>query len=100
MRVPIVAGSLVDLAVTLRRGTSCAAVAEALRLAAEGELAPILGVEEQELVSRPSAGARPSSTLPLLQQAGDHLPGGGLVRQHAATPIGSPSCNTAAARGA
>lgn len=75
MRVPIVAGSLVDLAVTLRRGTTRDEVADAFRQAARGDLAPILGVEEEELVSSDFIGETRSAVvdLPLLQAAGDRL---------------------------
>ena len=75
MRVPIIAGSLVDLTVTLQRPTTRDAVADAFRAAARGDLAPILGVEEDELVSSDFIGEKRSAVvdLPLLQAAGDRL---------------------------
>ena len=72
---PAEAQSLVDLAVTLRRGTTRDEVADAFRQAARGDLAPILGVEEEELVSSDFIGETRSAVvdLPLLQAAGDRL---------------------------
>jgi glyceraldehyde 3-phosphate dehydrogenase len=75
MRVPIVAGSLVDLTVLLARDASLAAVADAFRAAAAGEMAAILGVTDEELVSADFVGEPRSAVvdLPLLQQAGARL---------------------------
>ena len=75
MRVPIVAGSLVDLTVTLQRGATHDQVADAFRSAAHGDLGAILGVEEDELVSSDFIGEKRSAVvdLPLLQAAGDRL---------------------------
>ncbi|HQN38049.1 MAG TPA: glyceraldehyde 3-phosphate dehydrogenase NAD-binding domain-containing protein [Thermoanaerobaculia bacterium] len=75
MRVPIVAGSLVDLTVLLARDASREAVADAFRAAATGELAAILGVTDEELVSADFVGEPRSAVvdLPLLQQAGARL---------------------------
>ena len=74
-RVPIVAGSLVDLTVLLARDASREAVADAFRAAATGELAAILGVTDEELVSADFVGEPRSAVvdLPLLQQAGARL---------------------------
>ncbi|MCL4837463.1 MAG: type I glyceraldehyde-3-phosphate dehydrogenase, partial [Thermoanaerobaculia bacterium] len=75
MRVPIVAGSLVDLTVLLARRAERAAVADAFRTAAEGEMAAILGVTDEELVSSDFIGEPRSAVvdLPLLQQVGERL---------------------------
>jgi len=75
MRVPIVAGSLVDLTVLLARRADRETVADAFRAAAQGEMAAILGVTEEELVSSDFIGEPRSAVvdLPLLQQAGERL---------------------------
>ena len=75
MRVPIVAGSLVDLAVELGRGATRDELAEAFRAAEHGALAGILGTTDEELVSSDFVGDPRSGVvdLPLLQHAGDRL---------------------------
>jgi len=75
MRVPVVAGSLVDLTVELTRPTGRAAVAAAFRAAAAGDLAGLLGITDEELVSSDFIGDPRSAIvdLPLLQQAGERL---------------------------
>jgi glyceraldehyde 3-phosphate dehydrogenase len=75
MRVPVVAGSLVDLAALLARPVSKSAVADAFRAAERGSLAGILGTTEEELVSTDAIGDPRSALvdLPLLELAGDRL---------------------------
>ena len=75
VRVPIVAGSLIDVVVELRRPASPAALAEAFRAAETGALAGILGTTDEELVSSDFVDDPRSAVvdLPLLQQAGDRL---------------------------
>jgi glyceraldehyde 3-phosphate dehydrogenase (phosphorylating) len=51
LRVPVADVSLVDLVVTLRRGAPAEEVNHAMRVAAAGPLAGILGVADEELVS-------------------------------------------------
>lgn len=74
-RVPIVAGSIVDLTARLCRGVSVADLAAAYREAAAGDLEGILAVTDEELVSSDFVGNPNSAVidLPLLQRAGDHL---------------------------
>ena len=74
-RVPIVAGSIVDLTVQLHRGVSVADVAAAYREAAAGDLEGVLAVTDEELVSSDFVGNPNSAVvdLPLLQRAGDRL---------------------------
>ncbi|KAB2965461.1 MAG: aldehyde dehydrogenase [Thermoanaerobaculia bacterium] len=74
-RVPIVAGSLVDLVVELTRGATLEQVTEACLAAEHGRLAGILGTTEEELVSADFVGDPRSAVvdLPLLQHAGDRL---------------------------
>ena len=73
MRVPIVAGSLVDLTVLLARRAERAAAAR--KASATGEMAVILGVTDEELVSSDFIGESRSAVvdLPLLQQVGERL---------------------------
>jgi glyceraldehyde 3-phosphate dehydrogenase len=75
MRVPIAAGSLVDLTVVLTRPATIEAMAAAYRKAASGELAGILGATDEALVSSDFIGEKHSAVvdLPLLQRAGDRL---------------------------
>ncbi len=75
MRVPIVAGSLIDLAVLLDRDATRDALAEAYREAAADELADILGVTDEELVSSDFVDDPRSAIvdLPLLQPSGPRL---------------------------
>ena len=75
MRVPVVAGSLVDLTVSLERPADRDAVADAFRAAEQGPLAGILGTTDEELVSSDVIGDRRSAIvdLPLLSLAGDRL---------------------------
>ncbi len=75
MRVPVVAGSLVDLTVSLTRAAARDAVAEAFRAAERGPLAGILGTTDEELVSSDVIGDPRSAVvdLPLLSLAGDRL---------------------------
>ncbi len=70
MRVPVVAGSLIDVTVRLARPAGRADVAEAYRAAAAGDLAGILGVTDEELVSSDFIGDPRSAVvdLPLLQE--------------------------------
>jgi glyceraldehyde 3-phosphate dehydrogenase len=72
MRVPIAAGSLIDLAVELGREADRDELAEAFREAERGALAGILGTTEEELVSSDFIGDPRSAVvdLPLLQQVG------------------------------
>jgi glyceraldehyde 3-phosphate dehydrogenase len=74
-RVPIVAGSLIDLVVELGRGADRAAIVEAFRGAERGPLAGILGTSDEELVSSDYVDDARSAVvdLPLLQQVGDRL---------------------------
>ena len=75
MRVPIAAGSLVDLTVVLTRPATVEAMAAAYREAAAGELAGILGATDEALVSSDFIGEPRSAVvdLPLLQRAGERL---------------------------
>jgi glyceraldehyde 3-phosphate dehydrogenase len=75
MRVPIVAGSLVDVAVALARPATRAELIEAFRAAEAGPLAGILGTTEEELVSSDFVDDPRSAIvdLPLLQCAGERL---------------------------
>jgi glyceraldehyde 3-phosphate dehydrogenase len=75
MRVPIVAGSLVDLTAQLERPASRAAMAEAFRAAEAGELRGILGTTDEELVSSDFIGDPRSAIvdLPLLEEVGERL---------------------------
>jgi glyceraldehyde 3-phosphate dehydrogenase len=76
MRVPVAAGSLVDLTLRLARPASVGELAAAYReAAATGELAGILGATDDELVSSDFIGEPLSAVvdLPLLQFAGDRL---------------------------
>ncbi|GMU64707.1 MAG: glyceraldehyde-3-phosphate dehydrogenase [Acidobacteriota bacterium] len=74
-RVPIVAGSLIDLVVELGRGADRDGLAEAFRAAERGPLAGILGTAEEELVSSDYVDDPRSAVvdLPLLQHVGDRL---------------------------
>jgi glyceraldehyde 3-phosphate dehydrogenase len=74
-RVPIVAGSLVDVAVLLGRDARLDQITECFREAEQGELAGILGTTEEELVSSDYVDDPRSAVidLPLLQQAGPRL---------------------------
>jgi glyceraldehyde 3-phosphate dehydrogenase len=75
MRVPIAAGSLVDLGARLGRPATVADLAAAFRRAEAGALRGILGTTAEELVSSDFIGDPRSAIvdLPLLQQAGDRL---------------------------
>ena len=75
MRVPVVAGALVDLTVSLTRPAERAVIADAFRAAEQGALAGILGTTDEELVSSDVIGDPRSAVvdLPLLQLAGDRL---------------------------
>ncbi len=75
MRIPIVAGSLVDLTVSLARSATRNGVADAFRAAEQGDLAGILGTTDEELVSSDWIGDPRSAIvdLPLLSLAGDRL---------------------------
>jgi glyceraldehyde 3-phosphate dehydrogenase len=75
MRVPVTAGSLVDVTVELRGAVTRADLAAAYREAAAGDLEGILGVVEEELVSSDFIGDPRSAVvdLPLLQRVGDRL---------------------------
>ncbi len=72
-RVPVPDGSLVDLSVRLRREVGRAEVEGAFRSAASGDLAGILAVTDEELVSSDFIGDPHSATvdLPLLAEV-DH----------------------------
>jgi len=76
-RVPVPDGSLVDLSARVSREVTAEEVRDAFRAAAAGELAPILAVTEEELVSVDFIGSPFSATvdLPLVQ-----VTGGALVR--------------------
>ncbi|HSM12662.1 MAG TPA: type I glyceraldehyde-3-phosphate dehydrogenase [Thermoanaerobaculia bacterium] len=75
MRVPLVAGSLIDLVVELERDAGRDEVAAAFRAAEAGPLAGILGTTEEELVSCDFVDDPRSAIvdLPLLQQVGPRL---------------------------
>ncbi len=75
MRVPVVAGSLVDLTAELERPASRAAMADAFRAAEAGDLAGILGITDEELVSSDFIGDPRSAVvdLPLLEAVGERL---------------------------
>jgi glyceraldehyde 3-phosphate dehydrogenase len=77
VRVPTPMVALLDLVAELERQTSAEAVREAFRDAARGELAGLLGVAEEELVSSDFVNDPRSAVvdLPLVQSVG-----GGLVR--------------------
>ena len=75
MRVPIVAGSLVDVAVSLERSATRDELAAAFREAEAGPLAGILGTTDEELVSSDFVNDPRSAIvdLPLLQISGGRL---------------------------
>jgi glyceraldehyde 3-phosphate dehydrogenase len=75
MRVPIAAGSLVDVVVDFTRRAEREQVAAAFRAAERGPLAGILGTSDEELVSADYIGDSRSAVvdLPLLQEVGDKL---------------------------
>jgi len=75
MRVPVIAGSLVDLTASLARPASREAMAAAFRAAEAGELAGILGTTDEELVSSDFIGDPRSAIvdLPLLEVVGERL---------------------------
>jgi glyceraldehyde 3-phosphate dehydrogenase len=75
MRVPIVAGSLIDVAVRLARPATRDGLAEAFREAEAGALAGVLGTTDEELVSSDFVDDPRSAVvdLPLVQLAGDRL---------------------------
>jgi glyceraldehyde 3-phosphate dehydrogenase len=75
VRVPIVAGSLIDLVVELVRPASAAALAATFRAAEAGALAGVLGTTDEELVSSDFVDDPRSAVvdLPLLQGVGDRL---------------------------
>jgi glyceraldehyde 3-phosphate dehydrogenase len=72
MRVPIVAGSLIDVAVVLGRDATQAELVEAFRAAETGELRGILGTTDEELVSSDYVDDPRSAVvdLPLIDQVG------------------------------
>lgn len=72
-RVPVPDGSLIDLAVRLERPASTEALRQAFRQAAAGELAAILAVTDEELVSTDFIDSPFSATvdLPLLRATGE-----------------------------
>jgi glyceraldehyde 3-phosphate dehydrogenase len=74
-RVPIVAGSLIDLVVELGRDADREGLGEAFRAAERGALAGILGTSDEELVSSDYVDDPRSAVvdLPLLQQVGGRL---------------------------
>jgi glyceraldehyde 3-phosphate dehydrogenase len=73
--VPVAAGSLVDLVARLERPVELAEVAAAFRSAAASDLAGIMGVADEELVSADYIGDPRSAVvdLPLLQQVDERL---------------------------
>jgi len=75
MRVPIVAGSLIDVTVLLGRDADREGLADAFRAAERGPLAGILGTTDEELVSSDFVDDPRSAVvdLPLLQLAGPRL---------------------------
>ncbi len=75
MRVPIVAGSLVDVVVATTSAVDLGALAAAFRAAELGGLAGILGTTDEELVSSDFVNDPRSAVvdLPLLQQCGPRL---------------------------
>ncbi len=75
IRVPIVAGSLIDLVVELGRGATRDDLVGTLRAAERGALAGVLGTTDEELVSSDFIDDPRSAVvdLPLLQQVGDRL---------------------------
>ncbi len=75
VRVPVPNVSIVDLTATLERSTSDKEINAAMRAAAEGPLAGILGYSEEELVSRDFNGDAHSSTFdaPLTKVIGGNL---------------------------
>jgi glyceraldehyde 3-phosphate dehydrogenase len=77
VRVPTPAVAMLDLVAELARETSAEEVRRAFRAAAQGELAGLLGVSEEELVSADFVGDPRSAVidLPLVQ-----VVGGGLAR--------------------
>jgi glyceraldehyde 3-phosphate dehydrogenase len=74
-RVPVPDGSLVDLVASLAAPACAEEVRTAMRQAAAGELAGILAVTEEELVSCDFVGDPHSAVvdLPLVQQVGERL---------------------------
>jgi glyceraldehyde 3-phosphate dehydrogenase len=75
MRVPVVAGSLIDVTVRLARPAARDDLADAYRAAAAGDLDGILGVTDEELVSSDFIGDPRSAIvdLPLLQEVDRRL---------------------------
>ena len=75
MRVPIAAGSLVDVTVDLATRARTEDLAAAFRAAERGALAGILGTTDEELVSADFIGDPRSAVvdLPLLQEVGGRL---------------------------
>jgi glyceraldehyde 3-phosphate dehydrogenase len=75
MRVPIVAGSLIDVAVRLQRDATAHELAAAFRRAEATELAGVLGTTDEELVSSDFVDDPRSAVvdLPLLQSVDDRL---------------------------
>ena len=69
VRVPTPNVSIVDLTVTLERGTSADAINDALRTAAAGPLAGIMAVSDEPLVSCDFNGCTMSSTIDSLSTA-------------------------------
>jgi len=71
-RVPVPDGSLVDLTAQLGRGADTEELRRAFREAAAGDLAPILAVTDEELVSTDFVGSPYSATvdLPLVEATG------------------------------
>jgi glyceraldehyde 3-phosphate dehydrogenase len=75
VRVPVAAVSLLDFTILLRRPATIEAARAALRQAADGRLAGILGYEQEELVSIDFLGDSRSAVIdaPLLSLEGDRL---------------------------
>jgi len=75
VRVPTPAAAMLDLVAAVDRPAPAAAVRDAFRVAAAGELAPYLGVSEEELVSSDFVGDPRSAIvgLRLVQGVGDRL---------------------------
>ena len=75
VRVPVPDGSMVQFVVTLANNPTLEELAEAFREAATGDLAGILGVSEEELVSSDFLGDPRSAIvdIPLLQRIGEQM---------------------------
>ncbi|MBV9789940.1 MAG: type I glyceraldehyde-3-phosphate dehydrogenase, partial [Chloroflexi bacterium] len=75
LRVPTPTVSIVDFVVELERGTTVEEVNAAFREAADGDMAGILGVSDEELVSSDFIGTELSSIVdaPLTMAMGDNF---------------------------